>query len=578
MVTEKRSTSAILERPMDTPIIGAMMGFVLLLWGMGGLRALPEQKMVYPGEWVYEALGILSQEQGIVFFMDSSLTVGQIRFLLQDIQEEALSPSGQVLYDRLIDYLKGFSGYTVQADGIQVDIDGLVQPELYFKTNPALEWIYNHHERRPFFMLPVSISLDSYITAEMDPYFGQNEYAASLHDNYSNIPLDMVSQADVHIPQRAYLSAGIPFGRASGVHLSVGIGDDFFGRTRTGSIILSEYLERVNYAQLSFYSPIVRYAAEVMQYEVNKYHYMHYLQMRPHKRISLSFTEGAMVNAPLELRYLNPMMIFHSYEGWKTYDDYNAGLNPESVPELDNEGSRVGAFLGVKIEYLPWKYLRLYGLFAMTQLQLPVERQHWEELLTPDAVGFQGGLEVSLPSAQGYWIFGLEGVYTYPYMYLKEDKGWSYYKEMVEMDRIQVRYWTGTPFGPDSIVGTFWCNYRRTQVKPGAEWSLGFSLVVAAQGKNSSTAIFDSEAYRPTPEVADVVRPPTGTPTYTYTLTLLGSWSPLEWLHFSLQPGYKIVSNYAHREGSMEQGFELTFSARIQPVSKLKQVLSRQAR
>ncbi|MDR3114602.1 MAG: hypothetical protein LBU25_03675 [Treponema sp.] len=555
------------------------MGLVMLLWGVAGLRALPEQKIVYPGEWVYEALGILSQEQGIVFFMDSSLTVGQIRFLLYDINEEVLSPSGRVLYDRLMDYLRGFSGYTVQADGIRADIEGLVQPELYFKTNPALDWIYTHHDRRPFFMFPLSISLGSYITAEMDPYFGQNEYAASLHENHSNIPMDMVSQGDLHIPQRAYLSAGLPFGKVSGVHLSVGIGDDFFGRTRTGSIILSEYLERVNYAQLSFYSPIVRYAAEVMQYEVNKYHYMHYLQIRPHRRISLSFTEGAMVNAPLELRYLNPLMIFHSYEGWKTYDDYNAGLNPESVApfQSNNEGTRVGAFFGAKIEYHPWNYLRFYGLFAMTQLQLPVERTHWEEYLTPDAVGFQGGVEVSLPGSQGYWIFGLEGVYTYPYLYLKEDKGWSFYKEMVEMDRIQVRYWTGTPFGPDSIVGTFWCNYLRTQAREVSRWSVGFSLVVAAQGEMASTAIFDTDAYRPTPAVRDMVRPPTGIPAYTYALTLLGTWSPLEWLHFSLQPGYKIVSNHGHREGSMEQGFELAFSARIQPVSKLKQILSRQA-
>ena len=572
MVNQKRSTRG------GSLGIGAIMGLMLIVWAGSGLYSLPEQRIVYPGEWVYDALGVLSQEQGVVFFMDSSLTVGHIRFLLQEIDEQALSPSGQVLYERIIEYLKGFSGYTVQADGIQADIDGLVQPELYFKTNPAVDWIYAHHNRQPLFMLPLRISLGSFITAEMDPYFGENEYAASLHENHTNIPWgDLVAQGDVHIPRRAYVSAGLPFGRASGVHLSLGIGDDFFGRTRTGSIILSEYLERVNYAQLSFYSPILRYAAEVMQYQVNKYHYMHYLQIRPHKRVSLSFAEGAMVNAPLELRYLNPMMIFHSYEGWKTYDDYNDSLNPESVPALDNEGSRVGAFFGAKIDYLPWKYFRIYGLFAMTQLQLPAEWDRWEALLTPDAVAFQGGIEVSLPAPQGYWMFGFEGVYTYPYMYLKEDKGWSYYKEMVEMDGITVRYWTGTPFGPDSIAGTLWATYRRTQDAKGSDWSLGFSLVAAAQGEKSSTAIFDTDTYQPTPEAAHVVHPPTGIPTYTYTFTLRGSWSPLEWLHFSLQPGYKIIGNYAHTEDRMEQGFELTFSARIQPVSKLKQILSPEA-
>jgi hypothetical protein len=545
-----------------------------MLWTAAVLHSLPEQQLLYPEDWAYEALSILSQEQGVVFFMDSSLTVGQARSLLNAIDDAALSPGGRVVYQRLLDYLKGSSGITVHSDSLRADLDGLVQPELYFKTNPDLPWLYDHHTRKPFFMLPVRISFRAALTAAMDPYFGENEYAASLHNNHTNLPWgDVIAQGDVHIPRRAYVSAGIPFGAASGVHFALGIGDDFFGRTRTGSIILSEYLERVNYAQLSFYAPGIRYAAEVMQYEVNKYHYMHYLQMRPHKRVSFSFTEGAMVNAPLELRYLNPLMIFHSYEGWKTYDAYNAGQHPDSVPDLDNEGSRVGAFFGAKVEYLPWKHLRLYGLFAMTQLQLPGELERWEELLTPDALAFQGGIEVSVASAKGYWLFGLEGVYTYPYMYLKEDKGWSYYKEMVEMDRITVRYWTGTPFGPDSIAGTVWGSYRR-QTQAGRWWSLGLSLVVAAQGEKSSTDIFDGTEYQPTPTVQQVVRPPTGIPTYTYTVTLRGSVAPSPWLLISLEPGYQFVDNYKHREGRREQGFELSLSARIQPISALAPLIS----
>jgi hypothetical protein len=340
----------------------------------------------------------------------------------------------------------------------------------------------------------------------------------------------------------------------------MGIGDDFYGRTRTGSIILSENLEKINYAQLSFFSPYVKYTAEVMQYEAVKYQYMHYLQFRPHKTISLSFTEGVMVNAPLELRYLNPLMVFHSYEAWKTYDDYNDEfLDSDSAEDKIDQsgGSRVGSFFGAMVEYQPVQHLRLYGLFAMTQFQLEIERQNWSKYLTPNALAFQLGSEVSIPFDRGYWLFGLEGVYTYPYMYVLHNKAWSFYKEYPEVERITARTWTGTPFGPDTIAGALWAGYHNYE-----KWSWVFSFVFAAQGKRSGTDIFDGD-YRPDHDVYDVTTPPTGTPVYTSTFSVLGKWSPYEWLSFSLQPGYRIVNNYGHRAGRTEHGFEITLSSRI---------------
>jgi hypothetical protein len=526
------------------------------------LFSLPAQKRVDPGEWVYDALAVLSLEQGIVFFADSVLTIGQIERMLTEIDEEALSPSGKLLYARVDSYLHSSAWLSYQGDALTLGVDMAVWPELYFKTNSELKWTYDHHYRQPLFIAPLSLSFGPYITIEMDPYFGENEYAASLHDNYTNIPFDLAPEVDIHFPKHAYLSVGVPFGKASGVHFAIGIGDNFFGRTRTGSILLSDYMEKVGYAELSLFSPFVKYAAKIMQLEVNKYLYMHYLHMRPHKRVSVSAMEGVMVNAPLELRFLNPLMIFHSMESWETYGDYNADLAPDAPAEKTG-ASRAGSFFGAKIEYQPWNHVRLYGLFGITQLQLGVEHDRWEEDLTPDALGFQAGAEFSMPVPQGYWTFGLEGVYTYPYMYVKYDKGWSYYRELAEVDRLTVRYWTGTPFGPDSIAGTLWAGYHH-----GAQWSLEGSFLFLAQGENSGTDIFDDDGYRVTHEVADVVRPPTGIPTYTYTVTLLGKWSPVTWLNVSLQPAYTIVQNHGHSSDTLEQGFEIILSIQIKPPFK----------
>jgi hypothetical protein len=342
------------------------------------------------------------------------------------------------------------------------------------------------------------------------------------------------------------------------------MGEDFLGRTRTGSVILSDYMNKVSYAKLSLYSPLLKYAAEVKQFEVNKYQYMHYLHIRPHRIFSLTLTEGVMVNAPLELRFLNPVTIFHGYESYKTYDDYNADLSDPSDTDIidPTDGSRIGSYFGAKIEFQPFKNVRFYGLFAMDQLQLGIEKQNWASSLTPDALAFQAGTELSVPVSGGYWNFGLEGVYTYPYMYVLYNEKWSFVKAYPEIDNIIVRDWVGSPFGPDTIAGAFWAGYAASR------WSLTFSFVFAAQGERSGTDIFDRGGayYRPSPAVYDVVVPPTGVPVYTATAGLFWEWRPREWITVRFEPGYRFVNNRAHVAGQKAHGFEAVLSLTFVPL------------
>jgi hypothetical protein len=288
---------------------------------------------------------------------------------------------------------------------------------------------------------------------------------------------------------------------------------------------------------------------------------MHYLHFRFFGIATLSVTEGVMVNAPLELRFLNPLSIFHGFESYKTYNGYNEDIGNTDIEEPTG-GSRVGSYLGIKLEVQPWKYMRFYGLFAMNQLQLGVEKDNWEESLTPDALAFQGGAEFSLPFRRGYWTFGLEGVYTYPFMYVLHDKNWSFYKQLDEVDNMKARYWLGTPFGPDSIAGSFWVGYHKLN-----SWSLEFSFLYATQGERSGTDIFDRDAdyYRPSHKYYTMVTPPTGIPTDTYTFSLRGIWNPLPWLRLGFVPGYRVITNAGHTSGRTEQGFEFAFTAGVRP-------------
>ncbi|MDR1972932.1 MAG: hypothetical protein LBQ46_13545 [Treponema sp.] len=536
--------------------------FFLLIYGSSAVFSLAPQKIIYPGDWIYDALTTLAMEQGVVLLDTSTLTVMQINLMLDRINTDALSESGLILYDRLRAALGEPGALSLSYHILQFDFDPGLQPELYFKTNEDLGWVYDRNDRKPFFPFGVAFSLSSYLTIESDLYFGENRRLSEAHDNYFNFMydkmIDRVQNIDTNLPKRAYLSAGIPLGKGMGINFRLGIGDDFIARTHTGSIVFSDNIKDLSYANLTIYTPYLKYTADVMEMEVTKYWYLHRINVNVFDRLSFSMVEGVMINAPFEIRFLNPLMIFHGLTSWLTYGDYNDQLGNEDA------WPRIGSFLALVFDGRFWKYGRLYGMVAMNQLEVPSERG--PESTVPDAFAFQGGYESYLPFRRGYVHFGLEGVYTFPFMYILEKPGWSYFRESREVSNPPIREWTGTPFGPDSIAGTFWVGYQAPD-----PWSVSLSFLFAVQGENASLNVYNTAAKSfprhpfPSTHEESLAVTPTGTPKYSYTVTLTGTWSPLDWIHLSLQPAYKIVNNYNHIVGRLEHGFEVILSAQIVP-------------
>ena len=155
-----------------------------------------------------------------------------------------------------------------------------------------------------------------------------------------------------------------------------------------------------------------------MQLAVSKYLYFHELDFRPFKRLKITAIKGVMVNAPLELTYLNPVEFIHGLESWGAYKDYNHDIGNST---LNESNSRVGSLLALAAELNPWKYGRLYVLFQMNEFQLPSEKKS-----VPNSLGLQGGLDIQIPSQNGYWTANLEGLWTSPYMYRLRNKNWSF--------------------------------------------------------------------------------------------------------------------------------------------------------
>jgi hypothetical protein len=554
---------------------------VFLVFFSPALFSLPPQKTIYPGEWPYDALTALALEQRTVLFTDSMITVTEAESMLAGIDEEALSPQGKELYQRLSSWLGGRPFISLGSGALGFEAHPSLNPEFYFRSNKDIDYLYGNNKRRPFLGLPLRLSFSPWITAEMEVAAEQKLGAAFFEDNYVNLPAG--DAFEFNFPRRAYLNLGIPFPGAlpgqppgtSGVRFAIGVGENFLGRTKTGSILLSEQMKYVSYGILTLYSPWIKYSANVMQLDVNKYFYFHHEEVRFFKIVSLSVVEGLMVNAPLELRFLNPLAIYHSFAAYSEYGNYKDDLPEEE--DFGGDDSRVGSFFGLKLEVQPVKYLRFYALWAFNEIQTADEKADNPDALKPDSMALQGGFEFILPAGPAYWSFGLEGVYTFPYVYVLRGETWSFYKPGTPQAGENVRFWTGTPFGPDTAAGTLWAGYHASA------WSLSGTFVFAAQGERSGLDIFEGNDYHPwrtyqrlrksasdraaLDEALEETRltAPSGLPSLVWQFGLAFKWSPNKWLSLSLEPAYTVINNYGHIKGNTEHGFETALSIRYTP-------------
>ena len=543
------------QYPMKCKRVPVIFCLILFFRYGGILSSLPEQMILYPGDWVYDGLTTLSLEQRIVFFTGRSIKVSQAKMMLDQLDRETLSPSGQNLYDTLSDFLDSSLLFTFSLGAFGFGFDPVVEPEAYFSTSQNGPWIYDNYRRKPFAALPVSIDFSQYLAIRMDAAMMQQLNAPEKDNNYGNFFLNYL---DFNIPRRAFLSLSFPLPKSSSIDFAFGIGEEYIGRTRLGSIILSDRLKDITYGSLGISSPAFHYSANILQIEQDKYFYNHQLEVRFLKRLSMYVVEGLLVNAPMELRYLNPLMIFHSFHAYGEYSSNNANENPALI---DNSDSRVSSYFGTRFELQLIKYGRIYGLLALNEIQTMGEKLEEPHALKADSMGFQVGSEWFLPASIGYVTFGVEGVYTYPFLYVQKDKRWSFYKGKTGKSG-SVSQWMGFPYGPDSAAATLWAGYSAST------WSAEVSFVFVAQGERSSTAIFNTDDYHPwlTKNFSEtLLSSPSGTPMFTYQVSLGGTWSPMNWLAFAAYPGYWIRINDSNKEGEVAQGFETTLSIKLIP-------------
>lgn len=428
-----------------------------------------DQKLFYSNSdaWVYDAIADLCAECGQITQLNSApLPKAQLMQAIEMIDRDSLKPSSQVRYDNLVSYLDT-EYWSFGAEPVMLGIKARGSVEVFKGSEDEMErkWDYldRYINQSGLFKAPVYLTVGDYVTLES----GFDKFG-----NYSNV-MDKEDWTNLQWapgiwdwPKTAYASIGIPVMGKSAVNLQVGRNGMQIGNTSLPSVLLSNRFATDFYASLSFYSPAIYYIGSVQQIETDKYLYLHHVNIRPFKFLSLGLIDGTLVQSNFELRFLNPLLFMHSlYARWdQSYEDKYG----------------ISQYFGLTFECVPVKNLRIYGLFAQNEIQAFGELSTVEGRSTPNGMAFQLGATYSLPTdGMGSWTFNAEGQYVSPWCYTRGTPNNTFISEHVTHFGPREMTYIASLGGPDSAAATVNASYG----VPG-KWNAKVSYDFVAHGEN----------------------------------------------------------------------------------------------
>lgn len=588
------------------------------------------QQLIPAGHWVYDALFMLSNEtKRTSFAADAPISVGELKMYLDLVPFEKLGDSGKKLYDRLSEYL-GKKSFSIDMGPVYFGFNLNAAPGIFYKSNSDVDWSfatdYTGHKNsvdgynilqkenyrtkadgsnvdwddeknhsadglphgiedsraeygaysgfvnsdgwKSFAEIPLYLGWSDYFVIHTGISLAKSFWGMSADSNVTNIFFN-TSDMDFMWPKTAYGSAGKTFEKW-GVNVNFGRQGLQVGKTLTGSVIYNSTFETEGYFQLNLYSPRMKYNLDVVQVNTNKYLYMHSVEARPlFDWIRFGILEATMVQSGFELKHLNPLMIMHSFGSWED-SDYVSSDEKSIYGE-----AHICQYMGISLELTPFKYTRLYFLYAQNEMQTMFELGSPSANSIPDGIGFQAGLELTIPDKnEGWWTGTLEGIYTTPFCYIKQGADWSLYSSRNDMQSnsdVPLYSWIGSPFGPDALGFQARLAYSKI-----SKWNAELDYLFLAHGTNSfglfnNTIEIDGKkyyAYYPSvlrkmglvtdDEAENIARTYvlTGSVQFTNRISAKASYNINSRMKLSGRAAYSFIFNNRNEEGKFAQGFE----------------------
>jgi len=440
-------------------------------------------QVIKSGHWIYDDLEALCMEAKTEFFFETQpMSIGEMKFYFKRIPYEKLSDSGKVLYEKVKAFLNKNDDFFPELE-LRLFGNIKVNPEFYYKSNKDVNWSFNYYFRDFFITIPLIIGFSDYVTIEPDFMIGKNQPSIAKSDNFTNI-VYAGDQFEFTFPRFAYGSAGHAFDKW-GIDFSIAKEGLQIYNTQLGSILYNRTFETDMYCSLRLYTEYLKYTLHVAEVDNTKFLYLHQVDLRPFKWLKVNVLEGSLLNAPFELRYLNPFILMHQFGSWEQYGH----LLTENEHKYYGEG-HFCAYFGLMFEIIPFKNFKIYGMYAQNEILDMGGSRSDRSLSVPDSIGGQLGFQydINLPE-KGIIKTHLEGVYTSPYLYIKQSPDWSLYRLRDNMQTSgDTSSWIGSPFGPDCFAVTLNAEYD-TQEK----WKAGIGYIFSIHGENTAESLFSQK-------------------------------------------------------------------------------------
>lgn len=418
----------------------AILVLVLAAFACGSVFSESEKNLqkIYPIDSdIYQAITALYISQGLALPSTTGpWSADELLEMLEKIDTGKLSGGTLAAYQ--------YASSELNRDTTTFKFGFSAAMETYYHTNTTdftdeSDWVVGFAERKPLLDINLETWPGEYFYGYSSVSVGNNCYngwnatdgfTSTLFGQYAlttNIPLvppAVMSDLDFNVPYRAFGAFGgdgwsAEFGRE---RLSWGPGE-------SGNFVIGDQILYHNMGRITTYTKNFKYTflTSFFPYPSNYYPIIdsttgnytgkgkdqsdpvsgikmfmaHRLEWNMFKdKVGFVLTEGIMYQSAdntLDLRILNPAMIFHDY--------YIRG-NANSI-------------LSAELNFTPISYVNLYGQVVVDEFALPGEPMPGESGALPAAFGYMAGAKGRYPFGKGMFFGSFEWALTDPYLYLR---------------------------------------------------------------------------------------------------------------------------------------------------------------
>jgi hypothetical protein len=430
--------------------------------------------MILSDDPVLDDLRYLSAESGnSVLSFIPPFAPHEIQIFLNALDPSLLSPPALQAYYRVIDRLNPDAPLKFSSDLFTffININSTLEARARFNSDIPL---YPQNAKTPAVLsLPLRFFFSESAALYLEPMYAMEPADYKDMDYFGvNVPIGSDYPCDLNIPLRAFLTVGGSFW-----NFQIGRDRLSYGTGQNGNLAIMDNPDYHDFLRLSFFSKFFKYSFLVshlplalsddivlpnnnfdddyLKRTTQRYLYLHRIDISFLNKVSLGIMEGALVgNSSPELRFLNPMAVYHSFFSWWNYDNWQKKYD-----------YMVGSLLGVEVNWNILDSLAFYGQFSMNDFATKHEISIDPEGQPPNALGYMAGLRYSHSFDVWGSLFYIEFFYTDPYLHILASPfasyihmrylSWApdrYYYSYIGYPRDTIAVYAGADFFKNDII------------------------------------------------------------------------------------------------------------------------------